>query len=247
MTFPVQIGPSTITINRDDRVLVCQPDGRVLGDDDGFFTRDTRFVSGYEVRINGVRPLLLSSAPIQFFSSRFEYTNDALVDTDGPIPRQSLALRLDRTVADAVNRGEAAKSPMAIAVSAPAGERSEVQAFADRGVHYLTLYAFSTENWRRPKNEVRFLMNFNRGLLHRRREELDERGENERYLPGVALPRELKVRALGGREDQFHRVDLVFLAVPSKGLAEALAHLVPEGARVGVAVNQKRGHDSLLP
>ena len=55
------------------------------------------------MRINGVRPLLLSSAPIQFFSSRFEFTNDALVDTDGPIPRQSLALRLDRTVADGVH------------------------------------------------------------------------------------------------------------------------------------------------
>ena len=37
-----------------------------------------------------------------------------------------------RTVADAVNRGEAAKSPMAIAVTAPAGARSEVQALADR-------------------------------------------------------------------------------------------------------------------
>ena len=48
MTFPVQVGPSTITINRDDRVLVCQPDGRILGDDDGFFTRDTRFISGYD-------------------------------------------------------------------------------------------------------------------------------------------------------------------------------------------------------
>src|SRR5688572_14011669 len=103
MTFPVQIGPSTITMNRDDRVLVCQPDGRILGDDDGFFTRDTRFISGYEVRINGVRPLLLSSAPIQFFSSRFEFTNDALVDIDGTIPGQSLALRLDRTVADGVH------------------------------------------------------------------------------------------------------------------------------------------------
>src|SRR5688572_13494290 len=103
MTFPVQIGPSTITMNRDDRVLVCQPDGRILGDDDGFFTRDTRFISGYEVRINGVRPLLLSSSPIRFFSSRFEFTNDALVDTGGLIPRQSLALRLDRTVADAVH------------------------------------------------------------------------------------------------------------------------------------------------
>jgi len=37
-----------------------------------------------------------------------------------------------RTVADAVNRGEAAKSPIVAAVSAPAGARAELQAFADR-------------------------------------------------------------------------------------------------------------------
>jgi glycerol-3-phosphate dehydrogenase (NAD(P)+) len=48
---------------------------------------------------------------------------------------------------------------------------------------------------------------------------------NERYLPGVELPRELKIRALGSRDDQFARPDLVFLAVPSKGLREALGDL----------------------
>ena len=31
MTLPIQVGPSTVTINRDDRVLVCQPDGRIDG------------------------------------------------------------------------------------------------------------------------------------------------------------------------------------------------------------------------
>ena len=103
MTFPVQVGPSTITINRDDRVLVCQPDARVLGEADGFFTRDTRFVSGYDLWINGRRPILLASAPIQSFSSRFEFTNDATVDSFGLIDRQSLALRIDRTVADAIH------------------------------------------------------------------------------------------------------------------------------------------------
>ena len=77
MTFPVQVGPSTITINRDDRVLVSQPDARVLGEADGFFTRDTRFISGYDLWINGRRPILLASGPIQFFSSRFEFTNEA--------------------------------------------------------------------------------------------------------------------------------------------------------------------------
>jgi glycogen debranching enzyme len=103
MTFPVQVGPATITINRDDRVLVCQPDARILGDADGFFTRDTRFISGYDVWINGRRPILLSSAPIQSFSSRFEFTNEATVDAEGAIDRQSLALRIDRTVAEAVH------------------------------------------------------------------------------------------------------------------------------------------------
>lgn len=52
--------------------------------------------------------------------------------------------------------------------------------------------------------------------------ELLAAGHNERYLPGVAFPRELKVRVLGARDDQFGRPDLVFLAVPSKGLGEAL-------------------------
>ena len=103
MTFPVQVGPPTITINRDDRVLVCQADGTILGESDGFFTRDTRFISGYELRINGQRPILLGSTPIQFFSSRVEFTNDDLVDPDGVVPRQSLGLRLDRTVSDPVH------------------------------------------------------------------------------------------------------------------------------------------------
>ena len=58
MTFPVQVGAPSITINRDDRFLVCQPDARILGAaDDGFFSRDTRFISGYELRVNGRRRL----------------------------------------------------------------------------------------------------------------------------------------------------------------------------------------------
>jgi undecaprenyl diphosphate synthase len=44
------------------------------------------------------------------------------------------------------------------------------------GVKVLTVYAFSTENWRRPIDEVRFLMNFNRGLLERRQHELHAEG-----------------------------------------------------------------------
>ena len=40
------------------------------------------------------------------------------------------------------------------------------------GVEHLSVYAFSTENWARSPDEVRFLMGFNRDVLHRRRDQL---------------------------------------------------------------------------
>ena len=49
------------------------------------------------------------------------------------------------------------------------------------GLRWLTVYAFSTENWRRPPDEVRFLMNFNETLLSRRRDELNRRGVRIRF------------------------------------------------------------------
>lgn len=51
----------------------------------------------------------------------------------------------------------------------------------DIGVEWLTMYAFSTENWKRPPDEVRFLMGFNRGLLRRRRDELNDLGVRIRF------------------------------------------------------------------
>jgi glycerol-3-phosphate dehydrogenase (NAD(P)+) len=54
---------------------------------------------------------------------------------------------------------------------------------------------------------------------------LAERRENERYLAGVRLPGGVKVRVLGNRTDQFARPDLVFVAVPSKAIPDALGEL----------------------
>jgi len=57
-----------------------------------------------------------------------------------------------------------------------------VEGALELGVRWLTVYAFSTENWRRPADEVRFLMGFNESLLVRRRDELHERGVRIRFL-----------------------------------------------------------------
>lgn len=56
-----------------------------------------------------------------------------------------------------------------------------VEGAVDVGVKWLTVYAFSTENWKRPVDEVRFLMDFNESLLVRRVDELDKMGVRVRF------------------------------------------------------------------
>jgi undecaprenyl diphosphate synthase len=65
-----------------------------------------------------------------------------------------------------------------------AGERAlydVVEGGLEIGLPYLSVYAFSTENWDRPPSEVRFLMNFNRTLIRERRDELLDRGVRIRF------------------------------------------------------------------
>jgi undecaprenyl diphosphate synthase len=60
--------------------------------------------------------------------------------------------------------------------------RSTVEGCIRRGVEYLTLFAFSSENWRRPPEEVSYLMRMFRGALDR---EVDRLHENEIRLKVV--------------------------------------------------------------
>jgi undecaprenyl diphosphate synthase len=57
-----------------------------------------------------------------------------------------------------------------------------IQGAVEVGVRWLTVYAFSTENWSRPPSEVLYLMRFNRGLLRRRREALHEMNVRVRFI-----------------------------------------------------------------
>src|SRR2546423_2775831 len=57
-----------------------------------------------------------------------------------------------------------------------------VDAALEIGLSWLTVFAFSTENWRRPLDEVRFLMNFNERLLLARRDDLCARGVRVRFI-----------------------------------------------------------------
>jgi undecaprenyl diphosphate synthase len=65
-----------------------------------------------------------------------------------------------------------------------AGEHSLfdcVEGAIELGIGAISAYAFSTENWRRSPDEVRFLMGFNRDVIRRRRDEMHALGVRVRW------------------------------------------------------------------
>ena len=66
-------------------------------------------------------------------------------------------------------------------------------AASDLGIGWLTVYAFSTENWNRPEDEVDFLMELNEAILHRHLDDLDARNIRVRFLgrPDSRVPEAL--------------------------------------------------------
>ena len=83
--------------------------------------------------------------------------------------------------------------------------RATVEIAAERGVEYLTLFAFSSENWDRPQEEVSNLMNL---FLEALRREVDELHRN-----GVRL------RFIGAREQLKPRLVKMIAAAEAKTVA----------------------------
>ena len=65
----------------------------------------------------------------------------------------------------------------------------------DIGVQYFTVYAFSTENWKRPQDEVDALMNLFRSYLKEAAETMFERGVAVRVLGDLTvLPEDIRAQ-----------------------------------------------------
>jgi len=126
--------------------------------------------------------------------------------------------------------------------------RSMVKACIARGVEYLTLFAFSSENWRRPVEEVSFLMNLfvgalqgEIGKLHANGVRLKVVGDLSAFEPRlVALIREGEAKTAinsrltltiaanyGGRWDILQAMNQLALAHPEKAGSYGEADLAP--------------------
>ena len=119
-----------------------------------------------------------------------------------------------------------------------------VEGALDLGIEWLTVYAFSTENWKRPADEVKFLINFNEDILARRQQELHERGVRIRFVGrnDWRVPKRLMKRMDEARELTKKNTKLTFTIAFNYGGRAEIVDAVKSLMKSGVApdkINEK--------
>ncbi len=120
------------------------------------------------------------------------------------------------------------------------------------GVKHLSVYAFSTENWKRSPDEVRFLMGFNRDVLHRRRDQLNDWGVRVRWAGRKPrLWRSVIDELLFAQELTKHNSTLTLTMCVNYGgsqdLVDAVRAMVDSGAPITEKSIQKHLYTPELP
>jgi undecaprenyl diphosphate synthase len=125
-----------------------------------------------------------------------------------------------------------------------------VEGALELGIQWLTVYAFSTENWRRPADEVRFLMGFNETLLLRRRDELHGKDVRVRYIGrrDWRVPRRVQRNIDEAvemtRKNRRMTLNLAFNYGGRAEIVDAVRSLVASGVPAD-KITEKRVHDHL--
>ncbi len=131
-----------------------------------------------------------------------------------------------------------------------------VEGAAEIGLEWLTVYAFSTENWRRPPSEVRFLMGFNESLLERRSRELHEKNVRIRFVGrrDSRVPKRTQVRIDEAIKLTANNTGLTFTVAFNYGgraeIVDAAAALVRDGVAaidIDEAALVRRLYDPEMP
>ncbi len=128
-----------------------------------------------------------------------------------------------------------------------------VEGALELGVKWLTVYAFSTENWRRPTDEVRFLMGFNESLLVRRSQELNEMGVRIRFIGrrDWRVPRRLMRRMDESIALTRHNTTMTLTIAFNYGgraeLVDAVKQLVAAGVEPSEAAIERFLYDPEMP
>jgi len=114
------------------------------------------------------------------------------------------------------------------------------------GVKYLTLYAFSTENWKRPEGEVSFLMKLmDRYLKNELKLFLDNNVRFETIGDVAGLPQNLQERIAYTKEQTAHFTGLTQVLAVNYGSKNEIVRAVNKAVKMGKEVDEE-GFDDLL-
>lgn len=117
--------------------------------------------------------------------------------------------------------------------------RRILRACVEFGIRYLTIYAFSTENWRRPIEEVRGLMNILEEVIDRELEELNENGVQLRHLGRLeGLSPELQEKVLRAIEYTRDNDRLILNIAWNYGGRDEIVHAIREMIADGISAGE---------
>src|SRR5579859_515989 len=127
---------------------------------------------------NGTRSAAAGSEPSAAAGAAQPWAESAMPRPGGPVPRH-VAIIMDGNGRWAKERGLSRKAGHDAGAE---NLRRVIGRMAEAGVECLTLYAFSTENWSRPKQEVGWLLRMPGRFIKRELRELHENGIRVRHL-----------------------------------------------------------------
>lgn len=121
--------------------------------------------------------------------------------------------------------------------------RRVIEACVEFGVKYLTIYAFSTENWGRPQDEVQGLMGIFDEVFDRELAELDRQGAQLRHIGRLeGLSKSLREKVINGIEKTKNNDRLVLNVAFNYGGRDEVVHAIQSMLADGVkpeAVNEE--------
>jgi undecaprenyl diphosphate synthase len=114
--------------------------------------------------------------------------------------------------------------------------RRIIEACVDLGIHILTVYAFSTENWGRPEREVRGLMNILEDVIDRELQDLHAQGVQLRHIGDLsALSERLQEKVRAAIELTQDNNRLILNIAWNYGGRQEIIHAVREILKAGIS------------
>jgi len=106
-------------------------------------------------------------------------------------------------------------------------------------IKYLTLYAFSTENWKRPKLEIRFLLNLLESFLNEKIEKLDKNGIKLKIIGDIKkFPKKIQTNLNSAQKKTYNNKKLQLILALNYGSKNELVKAIKSIKENKIRINE---------